>query len=265
MIAINLNRMKSFMDAKEKGKGLSQYLKTFAPRSVIITEGESEQDFYCLLEGKVGVWKGEEDKEEKKIKVGEIDKKGAYFGEMGYLLQENRTASIIAETHVKVLKFPGTMLPELIVKQPQLGLKLCMTLAKRLKGTTASQQSASEQRDELREDISKQFFDAAETFQKIFLMLSSVQIQLQNPLIKDILTYMSNLKIIKGAKEAEVTPEFLRDVPESLLNPIQKAFEFSEKSKQKQRALEKKQKEEEYLKKQKEEQKQAEKNQDFHI
>jgi CRP-like cAMP-binding protein len=209
-------------EANEKKTSLGQYLKTYQSRSEIIAEGEDSQDFFCLLEGKVEIWKEKDDK--KKIKIGEIEKKGSYFGEISYLLQEPRTASIIAEGEVKVLKFSGNMLPELILKQPNLGLKLCMTMAERLKGTTISQKDVATQRDELREDSTEQFFNLSSLFQKVFIMLSSIQLHLNNEHIKSILTFMTQQKILRSGREVTINKEFIEDIPDELISYIKAAY-----------------------------------------
>ncbi|MCH1430168.1 MAG: cyclic nucleotide-binding domain-containing protein [Chlamydiales bacterium] len=210
-------------EESEKKNNLGQYLKTFPPRSEIITEGDDNQDFFCLLEGKVEIWKQSEDG--KKVKIGEIDKKGSYFGEISYLLKEPRTASIIADKEVKVLKFSGNMLPELILKQPNLGLKLCMTLAERLKGTTTSQRNAAIQRDELRDDITKQYFELSTLFQKVFIMLSSIQVHLNNEHMKAILTYMSQQKILRAGRQVEINKAFLESIPTELTDYVKSAYQ----------------------------------------
>ena len=133
----------------------------------------------------------------------------------------------IAETDVKVLKFAGSMLPELILKQPNLGLKLCMTMAQRLKGTTANQRDVSHQRDELRGDISKQHGELALLFQKVFIMLSSIQMKMNNSHLKAILTYMSQMKILRSGKQLNIDEDFLRDIPEELHDYVKMADEMS--------------------------------------
>lgn len=212
-----------------KKNNLGQYLKTYPARAEIIKEGEENQDFFCLLEGSVGIYK-EGDTPKSMVKIGDIDKKGSYFGEMGYLLKEPRTASIIAETEVKVLRFTGSMLPELILKQPNLGLKLCMTMAQRLKGTTANQRDASSQRDELRGDISKQHLALAQLFQKVFIMISSIQMKMNNSHLKAILSYMSQQKILRSGQQMIIDEAFLTDVPEELHEYIKMANDISKQS-----------------------------------
>ncbi|MDF2576998.1 MAG: cyclic nucleotide-binding protein [Chlamydiales bacterium] len=203
-----------------------KYLKVYLPDSFIITEGTDDKEFFCLLEGSVAIWKGAPEQRDKMVKVGGFAEKGTYFGEMGYLLQEMRTASIIAETQVKVLKFPGDMLPEMIVKQPKLGLKLCTNLANRLKGTTQQQQNITLQRNELRSDATDQLLHAKDVYQKVVLMLTAIQAQFQNPLLKAAIDYMQKDKLMQGGKRKNmVNEEFLRDLPPRLAELMKKQFE----------------------------------------
>ncbi len=62
-----------------------------------------------------------------------------------------------------------------------------------------------------------------ETFRKVFMMLTAIQAQFQNPLIKDVLEFMSHSKLIKG-KRLRPTDEFLRDIPVSVRELIKKHF-----------------------------------------
>lgn len=201
-----------------------KYLKAYKPKEVLIKEGDDDTDFFCLLQGKVGIWKGAIEKPDEMVKIGEIEEKGTYFGEMSVLLGEKRTASIIAKEPVKVLKFPGEMLSQLVLTQPKLGLKLLTALANRLRGTTDKQQDIAIQRNEIREDATFQFLMARETFQKIFMMLSALQLQQQNNALKAIVSYMSRDKMLQGGKKIRVDQEFLSQIPQELVDPIKKAY-----------------------------------------
>lgn len=204
---------------------LVKYLKTYQPSEVLIKEGNDQNDFFCLIEGKVGIWKGDPSDRDKQVKIGELSEKGTYFGEMSCLIKEPRTASIIAEEGpVKVLKMPGEVLPQMMLKQPSLGLKLCTALADRLRGTTTRQQEVAIQRNEIRDDATAQFLHAREVFQKLFVMLTAVQAQLQHPNIKAILEFMSRDKLMQGGRKLQVDDNLLEDIPRELQEPVRQAF-----------------------------------------
>jgi CRP-like cAMP-binding protein len=202
-----------------------KYLKVYDPTETLIHEGEDDTDFFCLLKGKVGIWKDGGEETDGKIKIGHIEEKGTYFGEMSALLQEARTASICAlEEPVKVLKFPGEMLPQMMLKQPKLGLKVCTALAGRLRGTTNAQQEVSIQRNEIRDDATSQFLHAKEAFQKVFVMLTTIQKQLQNPSIKSVVEYMTRDKLLQGGRKIRINETFLEDIPVTLIDSIKRAY-----------------------------------------
>lgn len=203
-----------------------KYLKAYKADEVIIEEGSNDTDFFCLLQGSVGIWKGNDNENaaKRQVKIGEITEKGTYFGEMSTLLEETRTASIIAiDGMVKVLKFPGEMLPQMILKQPKLGLKICTALADRLKGTTLKQKDIALQRNEIRDDATSQFLYARRQFQRVFIMLSAIQMQMQNPNLKALIEYMSHDKL-QGRRKLRIDDEFLEEIPSTLVDPVKKAF-----------------------------------------
>lgn len=204
-------------------KEFLKYVKTYRPDEPLVVEGESDTDFFCLLQGTVGIWKGDPNAEDERVKIGDISEKGAYFGEMSCLLEEARTASIVAVDHVKALKFPGSMLEEMMLKQPKLGIKICTALANRLKGTTANQKNIVIQRNELREDATSQFLYARNQFQKVFIILSAIQAQLNHPNLKALIEYMSHDKL-QGHRKLRVSSDFFDDIPQQLVEPVKKAF-----------------------------------------
>ena len=62
----------------------------------VIKEGESDQSFYIVLSGVVGI--------EKNGRTVDSLQEGESFGEMGYLSRAKRTASVIAKTDVSLMK-----------------------------------------------------------------------------------------------------------------------------------------------------------------
>lgn len=199
-----------------------KYLKVHKPQEFIIAEGGEEQDFFCLLQGAVGIWKGDPEDKDNMVKIGELSEKGAYFGEMSFLLQEPRTASILAEGNVKVLKFPGEMLPQMVMKHPKLGLKICTALADRLKGTTMKHQDIAKQRNVLRTDATNQLLHAKETFQKMFVILSAIQTQFQNPFLKSAMEYMAQDKLLQGGRKMRLDDKFYHDLPPRLVDILKR-------------------------------------------
>lgn len=204
-----------------------KYLKVYKPNEILIKEGEDgeDADFFCLLQGTVGIWKGQLEDKSKAVKIGEISERGTYFGEMSALLEEDRTATIRAlDEPVKVLKFPGEMLSQMILKQPSLGLKVCTALADRLRGTTDQQHDTAVQRNEIRDDATSQFLHAKEAFQKVFVMLTTIQTQLQHPNLKACLEFMSTDKLLQGGRKIHMDEEFLADLPPQLVDSVKQVY-----------------------------------------
>ena len=202
-----------------------KYLKHYSPEEVIIQEGEDTLHFFCLLQGKVGIWKGDKEERKKFIKIGEISEKGIYFGEMGCLLQEKRSATIVAVDEVKVLKFPSEMLSQMMLKQPKLGIKLCSEIAQRLKGATGKQTNVTVERNEIRDIATEKNLSAKSNFQKIFVMLTALQTQLQNPMLKTLIEYMSrDSTLLKGGRKIRFDEGYFEDMPDQIAELAKKAY-----------------------------------------
>ena len=82
-----------------KDPKLKAFSKEFTAGSNIFVEGESSQDLYMLLSGKLEVLKGNK-------KITDISKTGSLFGEMSFLLGVKRTATIKAASKVKTICIP---------------------------------------------------------------------------------------------------------------------------------------------------------------
>jgi CRP-like cAMP-binding protein len=200
-----------------------KYLKKFPKGEAIITEGESKKEFFCLINGTVSIWKGSCEGENcKEVKLGDISDKGAYFGEMSYFLNEPRTATVKCETDVKVLCFPGEMLTKLMKQQPDLAVKMCQDLASRLKVSSSMSHQEALGKRTMRTDAADQGLYAKESFQKVFVMLSAIQMQFQNPLLKHVIEYMGKNKLIHGGKKIQFSDEEMHDFPLPLVPLIKK-------------------------------------------
>ena len=74
----------------------------FDPGSEIIVEGEFDENFYLLVSGKVSVRRAD-------MEV-DVLKPGATFGELGFIVNQARTATIIADDKVNVLKIRASLI-----------------------------------------------------------------------------------------------------------------------------------------------------------
>ncbi len=99
-------------------------LKSFMKDELIVKEGDKSKEFFILVEGKVGIFKGDK-------KISEFDKEGTILGELSMILNKPRTASIKTLSPVKVLVIEGE-LDEIIRQYPEYSKKLIHSLAERL-------------------------------------------------------------------------------------------------------------------------------------
>jgi anti-sigma regulatory factor (Ser/Thr protein kinase) len=95
------------------------------PGQIILTEGMTGSVLYYIVNGEYAVY-------HKEMQVGLLTQKDIFAGEMGFLLGNHRTATVIAVTEGKLIKLTRRTLVDAIKKYPQYGLFLSKLLAKRL-------------------------------------------------------------------------------------------------------------------------------------
>jgi len=74
----------------------------FQPGTEIIVEGEFDENFYLLVSGKVSVRRAD-------FEV-DVLNPGATFGELGFIINQARTATIVADDKVSVLKISASLI-----------------------------------------------------------------------------------------------------------------------------------------------------------
>ncbi|MFV1951368.1 MAG: type IV-A pilus assembly ATPase PilB [Nitrospinota bacterium] len=97
----------------------------FENGDVIIKEGNTDKNFYQLIQGAVEIYKYD-------IKVGEITQPGDYFGEMSALMDVARTATVKSNGKSVVKVFPGDKLKETIENYPEIAIRIVNSLISRL-------------------------------------------------------------------------------------------------------------------------------------
>ena len=103
-------------------------VEKYEDKDVIIREGNTDIDFFKLVQGGLYVVKGGK-------KIAEIVQPGDYFGEMSAITGEPRSASIISKGRSQIKRFPGDKLTEVIEKYPDVARHLFEMLAARLDST----------------------------------------------------------------------------------------------------------------------------------
>lgn len=107
---------------------LAKYGEVHPAGHTLIAEGDDAKTAYFLYAGRAGVYKNTDDG---RRRLGELNE-GQLFGEMAYLLNEPRTASVIADSEITVLALPPQTLEELMRHSAPLSRRIIDILCQRL-------------------------------------------------------------------------------------------------------------------------------------
>ena len=94
----------------------------------IITEGDAGGDMYLLLDGTVRVVKKTMSGEHYTAAILKSEN-GIFFGEVGLLSEEKRSASVIAESRCELAKLNSQRFNEFIEQYPEYGVKILRELS----------------------------------------------------------------------------------------------------------------------------------------
>jgi len=108
---------------------VNRYITPFEEGKAIFLEGDDSQDLFILVSGRLNVFKGQK-------KIAEITEKGSLFGEMSFLLEAKRTATIKAGKDVKAIRIPQEEITAFLHEFPEVTGKITNLLAKRLDETS---------------------------------------------------------------------------------------------------------------------------------
>jgi len=103
-------------------------IERYEDGDIIIREGNTDKDFFRLVQGAVMVVKDGK-------KIAEIVQPGDYFGEMSAISGEPRSATIISKGRSTIKRFPGDKLMETVEKYPEVAKDLFKIITGRLKHT----------------------------------------------------------------------------------------------------------------------------------
>jgi membrane protein len=107
---------------------LEKYGQTHPAGHTLIEEGDDSKTAYFLYAGRAGVYKNSDSG---RRRLGELSE-GQLFGEMAYLLNEKRTASVVADGEITVLALPPAIMEELMRHSAPLSRRIIDTLCQRL-------------------------------------------------------------------------------------------------------------------------------------
>ena len=108
---------------------LANFQKKIEAGTVLFKEGDKSDETYLLLRGEVEVLKGD------KV-VATISDSGTFFGEMGTLLNQPRSATIRTRIDSLIIVIKPVDFEKIIGAQPNIAFKLAKVLATRLTDTT---------------------------------------------------------------------------------------------------------------------------------
>ena len=93
--------------------------------SIVCSEGEIGDSLFYISAGRYSVW-------HKERRVGTLDPSDIFMGEMSFFLNNERSATVIADTEGILIKVPRKNFIEIIKKYPQYGLFLAKLLSRKL-------------------------------------------------------------------------------------------------------------------------------------
>ncbi len=109
-------------------------VETFKAGSEIIKEGEKGESFYILTAGEVQVLRNTMAGD--KIALANLTAEmGIFFGETALISTDTRGATVVAVTDCRTCTLTGKKFKELCEKEPVLGYRVMLCLAKRMSAT----------------------------------------------------------------------------------------------------------------------------------
>ncbi len=112
--------------SREAPAGFSdEEIITVKKGDIVCREGELGDSLYYISSGRYSVWHNDR-------KVGTLDPSDIFMGEMSFFLNNERSATVVAETDGIMIKVPRKNFIEIIKKYPQYGLFLAKLLSRKL-------------------------------------------------------------------------------------------------------------------------------------
>jgi len=108
---------------------IRKYATRFGPGACLFNDGDPGDSVFILISGELDVLKGG------RI-ISAISGKGTIFGEISFLLESPRTATVIARNEVEVICLPNEQVAEIWARFPDFAVSLTRILARRLADTT---------------------------------------------------------------------------------------------------------------------------------
>ncbi|MDR0877982.1 MAG: YihY/virulence factor BrkB family protein [Treponema sp.] len=112
---------------------LRKYIRSYKKGETVFFEGDNGQEIYYLISGAADIYL-QNTPESPMEKISSFNP-GVFFGEMSYLLSEQRTATVMARTDMVVMVLPPAMFDEVLRSDPATARTIIENLSFRLKTT----------------------------------------------------------------------------------------------------------------------------------
>jgi membrane protein len=123
---------------------LKKYLHFYKKGEVIILKGDVGDDVFYIIDGEAEILLSPDVNETDNLQNSINDKNysagvleaGSFFGEMGYLLSEERCATIKAKTDISVYALPHLLFDSILKYDTNIDIEIIEHMSRRLKDTT---------------------------------------------------------------------------------------------------------------------------------
>lgn len=132
--AVNKTEFFSRLQEKQREQVIEKagVLERYAPDEALVKTGEPGDSLFVIVTGEVGIVVGQGDDAIELTRLGP----GQLVGEMAVLLEETRTASVIARAETTIMRISRDVFRKILVAIPGAGLAMMRLLAERLKKTS---------------------------------------------------------------------------------------------------------------------------------
>jgi CRP-like cAMP-binding protein len=103
-------------------------VKRFEAGDMIVRTGDPGEEMYVILDGEADVWAGKGGGRQKLTAL----RRGAVFGEMGFVRRSERTADVVATSDVEVLAVDQRFLERVQRRYPRIASKVFLNLTRLL-------------------------------------------------------------------------------------------------------------------------------------
>jgi membrane protein len=121
-----------FLFSPAANERLQKYVRVYKPGETIFLQGEDSHDIYYILSGSASIYINKKNGEQNRIALIEADN---FFGEMGHVLANRRSATAKADSALTALVLPPSLFVQILTIDRNADNKVIETLSERLKQT----------------------------------------------------------------------------------------------------------------------------------